>query len=386
MAAFGVHYAFGVFFKPMLKEFGWSRMLISGAFSLSWLLHGVSCVVMGRMNDRYGPRPVLVVSGVLLAGGFLLTTGIDAAWQLYLFYGGLIGIGSGGVFIPLASTISRWFILRRTVMTGIAVAGIGLGTLLVPLVANQLIAIFDWRTAYAALGIAVLLIIVGASLFLKRDPSEIGQQPYGYHQSQDSPLVQDNAGFTLREAAGTPQFWILLGAYFCFGFFVYSVLVHLAPHATDLGLSMATGARLVAAFGVASIFGKVVLGNVGDRIGNKGIFLICFALVAVSSVWVSGIRHTLGLYFFSLAIGISYGGCSANYSPYVAALFGLKSHGHISGVANNGFTIGAVVGPLVPGYLFDLTQSYRLSFYIIAIMAVIGFILIVALKPTTHQR
>ena len=144
MAAFGTHYAFGVFFKPILNEFGWSRMLVSGAFSISWLFHGVSSMVMGRLNDRLGPRFVLTVSGIILAAGFLLSTGIDAVWKLYIFYGALVGIGSGGIFIPLVSTIARWFVLRRTIMTGVAVAGIGVGTLVVPLIASRLITIFNW--------------------------------------------------------------------------------------------------------------------------------------------------------------------------------------------------------------------------------------------------
>ena len=380
MAAFGAHYAFGIFFKPILNEFGWSRMLVSGAFSISWLFHALSCLVMGRLNDRLGPRFVLTLSGIILSGGFLLSTGIDAVWKLYLFYGALVGIGTGGIFIPLVSTIARWFVLRRTIMTGIAVAGIGVGTLVMPLIASRLIAIFDWQTAYAVLGIAVLIIIVVGSLFLKRDPSKAGQLPFGHGQSRANPLQQDDAGFTLKEAAGTPQLWLVISAFLCFGFFTYAILVHISPHATDLGVSITTAANLVAAFGVASIFGKVVLGNIGDRIGNRNIFLLCFALVALSSIWVSGSRQTWVLYLYAMAIGIAYGGCSASFSPLVAVLFGLKSIGQIAGVANSGYAMGAMVGPLMAGILYDLTGSYRIFFYVIALVATIGFFLTLALN------
>lgn len=386
MAAFGVHYAFGIFFKPILNEFGWSRMLVSGAFSLSWLFHAFSSIVMGRLSDRLGPRRVLTLSGVILAGGFLLSTGIDAIWKLYLFYGALVGIGTGGIFIPLVSTIAHWFVLRRTIMTGIAVAGIGLGTLVMPLIASRLITIFNWQTAYAVLGIAVLVIIVGGSFFLKHDPSQTGQHPYGHGQSQIHPLQNKDAGFTLKEAAGTTQFWLMLGAYLCFGFFTYAILVHISPHATDIGVSMATAANLVAAIGMASIIGKVVLGNVGDRIGNRNIFLLCFALVALSSIFISGSRQTWALYLFAVAMGIAYGGCSASFSPLVAALFGLKAIGQIAGIANVGYSLGAMVGPLTAGVLFDLTGSYRFSFYGLALVSVIGFFLTLALKPTVCRR
>ena len=107
VAAFGVHYAFGIFLKPMLAEFGWGRGVTSGAYSLSWLLQGLSAVIMGRINDRYGPRLVLTICGVLLAAGFLLTTCISAGWHLYLSYGVLTGLGTGGLYVPVASTIAR---------------------------------------------------------------------------------------------------------------------------------------------------------------------------------------------------------------------------------------------------------------------------------------
>ena len=236
------------------------------------------------------------------------------------------------------------------------------------------------------MGIGVLIIIVGGSFFLKRDPSKYGQLPYGHCQSQTDRLQQDDIGFTLKEAAGTLQFWLMISLYLCFGFFTYAILVHISPHATDMGVPIATAANLVAAIGMASIFGKVVLGNVGDRIGNRNIFLLCFALVAVSSVWVSGNRQTWALYLYALAIGVAYGGCSASFSPLVAFLFGLKSLGQIAGIANCGYAMGAMVGPLSAGILFDLTGSYRVFFYVIAFVAMIGFVLTIGLKPTADRR
>ena len=126
---FGVHYTFGLFLKPILAEFGWGRAVTSGAFALSWLIQGVSAVLMGRLNDRYGPRLVLTLCGIIIAAGILMTTRITAGWHLYLTYGVLIGIGTGGAYVPLASTIARWFIARRGTMTGIAMSGIGMSFL-----------------------------------------------------------------------------------------------------------------------------------------------------------------------------------------------------------------------------------------------------------------
>ena len=379
--AFGVHYAFGIFFKPILSEFGWSRALTSGAFSISWLFQGVSSIIMGRMNDRYGPRVVLILSGSLVAGGYLLTTRITAAWQLYMFYGVLVGFGTGGIYVPLISTIARWFVARRSAMTGIAVAGIGIGTFFIPLVANQLISIYDWRTAYSILGIAVLIVIVLASLFLKKDPAQTGQFPDGHSEIGGDQRQKEDEGYSLKEAFYTRQFWLVCGFFFCFGFYTYAILVHISPHATDLGLSTTTAARFVAAIGMASIIGKVLLGNLGDRIGNRNIYIICFILVAASLLLTNRTKETWVLYLFVIAFGLAYGGCSASQSPLVATLFGLKSHGLIMGTVNNGATIGATIAPLLTGYLFDVTGSYQAAFLLVALIAVIGLALTIALKP-----
>jgi MFS family permease len=384
VAAFGVHYAFGIFLKPMLAEFGWGRGVTSGAYSLSWLLQGLSAVIMGRINDRYGPRLVLTICGVLLAAGFLLTTCISAGWHLYLSYGVLTGLGTGGLYVPVASTIARWFIIRRNVMTGVAVSGIGLGTFLLSPVANYLISIYDWRNAYIILGISVFVVIVLAAQLFRRDPAQMGLRPYG--QTGDQQLTMEQGapeevqGHLLREAVRTPEFWIIFGMFFCFGFSVISIMVHIAPHATDMGKSPATAANFVASIGVASIFGKILLGSLGDRIGNRTVFIICFSLMSASLFWLVPAERTVFLFLFAVAFGLAYGGNATSQSPLLATIFGLRSHGLIFGVVNNGFTIGATLGPVAAGAVFDLTGSYRSAFLVIAGAATAGLILTILLK------
>jgi MFS family permease len=384
VAAFGVHYAFGVFLKPMLAEFGWGRAVTSGAYSLSWLLQGLSAVIMGKINDRYGPRLVLTICGILLAAGFLLTTRISASWHLYLSYGVFAGLATGGLYVPVASTIARWFMVRRNIMTGMAVSGIGLGTFLLSPVANYLISVYDWRNAYIILGISVFVVIVLAAQLFKRDPGQMGLRPYGQFGDQ----VQTNGrsmpeavhGHTLREALWTTEFWIIFSMFFCFGFCVIAILVHIAPHATDMGKSPATAANFVASIGVASIFGKIVLGSLGDRIGNRTVYIICFSLMSASLFWLVPAERTAFIFLFAVAFGLAYGGNATSQSPLLATLFGLRSHGLIFGVVNNGFTIGATVGPVAAGTIFDLTGGYRSAFLLIAGVAASGLVLTILLK------
>jgi sugar phosphate permease len=160
---YGTRFVFGIFFKPMLTEFGWTRALISGALSLSMVVQGLLAIVMGGLNDRLGPRIVLTLCGFLLGLGCLLMSQISTLWQIYLFYGLIIGVGMSGVLVPLLSTIARWFIKKRNIMTGIALTGIGLGSLIAPPVAHWLISVYDWRVSYSILGCLVLAVGVLAA-------------------------------------------------------------------------------------------------------------------------------------------------------------------------------------------------------------------------------
>jgi MFS family permease len=385
LAVFGVHYAFGVFLKPILTEFGWSRAIISGAFSLSWLMQGVSAIVMGKLNDRYGPRVVLTICGILVSSGFLMTTQIDARWQLYLFYGGFIGSGTGGVYVPLVSTIARWFTSRRNTMTGLAVSGIGFGTFLFSPVANYLISVYNWRTSYTILGITLMVIILVATQFLRRDPEKMGQLPY---DSQESIEIKqdDERVYSLKEAVMTREFWLVFAMFFCFGFCFSSIIVHIAPHATDIGKSTATAAGLVATIGIASITGKVLFGRIGDRIGNKSIYMICFSMMVFSLLWLTPTRQALLLYLFAVVFGLAYGGNATSQSPLVATLFGLQSHGIIMGTVNNGFTVGATLGPFVSGALFDKMGDYEAAFLSNAFLSFMGLMLSILLKPKKALR
>ena len=139
MIAWGMFSTYGVFFKPLTMEFGWTRAMISGASSLSMLVCGLLGIGMGRLTDRFGPRMIMVVCGFFLGLGYFLMSQINTIWQLYLFYGVLIGIGLSAIDVSLLSTVVRWFVNKRGMMSGIVNVGTGVGMLIMPIVANRLI-------------------------------------------------------------------------------------------------------------------------------------------------------------------------------------------------------------------------------------------------------
>lgn len=383
LVSFGTLYAYGVFFTPMLTELNWTRAMTSGAFSLCMLVQGLLAVLTGGITDRLGSRLVMTVCGLLLGLGYLLMSQISVLWQLYLFYGVITGIGMSGAWVPLMSTVARWFTKRRTMMSGIVLSGTGVGTLIVPPVASWLISIYDWRISFIIIGSVVLVIIILAAQFLRRDPAQMGQEPFGEDASESEwqLLKARTAGFSLKEAVCTRQFWIVLGMFFFFGFCMFSITVHIVPHAIGMGIPATSAANILAAMGITVIVGRVALGSVADRIGDRNAFIIGFILMLACLLWLIFASQMWMFYLFAAVFGFAHGGMGASESPLVAGLFGLRSHGLILGAFGLGLTSGAAVGPLLAGYIFDVTGSYHVSFLIFAAAAAFGVILSVILVP-----
>ena len=382
---FTVHYAFGVFFKPVLTEFGWTRAMTAGAFSLVWISQGVVGVLMGGLNDRFGPRLVLTACGALIGAGFLLMSQITALWQLYLAYGVLVGAGLGGVFVPLTSTTARWFVARRGVMTGVVTAGVGVGAFMGPPIANWLITVYDWRRSYMLEGAVVLIGTMIAAQLLKGSPAEIGSRPYGEPAAGPARPAGEAPGMSWQEALHTSQFWLASVVFLCYGFSLSAILLHLSPHATDLGMSAALGAAILATNGAASIVGKVVLGGLSDRIGNKNVYVVSFAMMVAALSWLVAASTAWALFAFAVVFGFAYGGLAAAHAPIVAWLFGMRRHGLIFGLCFNGWTIGCAIGPVVVGYLFDVFQGYQFAFIVCTVIAAVGLLLTMRLDPVSVE-
>ncbi len=378
----GPLFTYGVFFKQFQAELGWSRAIISGASSLAFLIMGAVGVLAGRLNDRIGPKIIVVVSGISLGLGYLFMSRMQAPWQLYLLYGVMVGIGFSTHDVITLSTVARWFIRRRGMMSGIVKVGTGAGQLLVPLIAAALIAAYGWRNAYSIIGATVLLILVATALVLRRDPRDNGLLPDGISTAANGPAAAStDRSVPLKKAVQTGPFWILCLAEFTIFFCLLTMIVHIVPHATDLGLSAGSAAGVLATIGGVSIVGRISMGTANDKIGGKRSLIICFVILLGGLLWLQVAVKAWMLFLFAAVYGFSHGGFFTVMSPTVAELFGTGSHGLLFGIILFSGTIGGAVGPLLAGRIFDVTGSYQALFWVLAGLAASGLVLITLLRP-----
>jgi MFS family permease len=370
----GIHFTFGVFFKPVSGEFGWTRAATSGAFTFYSIFHGLLFIVTGRISDRFGPKPMLIASAAFFGAGFFLMSQIQAIWQLYLYYGVFIAVGMSGGFVPLMSTVARWFDKRRGLMTGLVLAGGGVGQALFPPLGTWLISVFEWRQAYVIFGIAVMVVVAALALLLRRDPSQVGQLPYGSEPTrkmgQGTPPQE---GLDFRQAAATRQFWQYCLAIVFAQFGLGLMVVHAVPHGIDLGMAPAAAATVVTTFAGVGVAARVVFGGVTDRIGGKRVMAVMCLVLGASLLSIAAIRSVPAFYALAALFGIGFGGFVSSMSPLAAQLFGLRSHGVIFGVATFGATIGGGLGPLMGGGIFDATGSYSMAFVVTGLLSLAAF-------------
>ncbi len=377
----GTYIAFGVFFNPLMEEFGWSRAAIAGASSTAFFSMGIFGVIVGRLNDRYGPRQLMSVTALLLGLGCALMARLTTLWELFLFYGIIFGMGLSSIDVIALTTIARWFSHRRGFMTGITKVGTGAGQFALPLLASGLILVYGWRWSFMIIGIGVTLILLLMAQFLRRDPGAAGLNSRPKTDSNRNPAMAMAPNLSLSQALRTPQLWTICLVNLFLVFCLMIIMLHIVPHARDLGIPPFQAAGVLSTIGAVSMLGRFVSGLVIDRRGSKAVMGVCFLLLLVSLGWLQLAQRIWMIYLFAIVYGLAHGGLFTAISPLVAEWFGIHSHGTLFGIVVCFGTTGGAMGPLLAGHLFDLSGSYQPTFQIVTAMALVAWGLLLSLRP-----
>ncbi len=355
----GAYLSYGVFFHPLNAEFGWSRATISGAYSMALFIAGLLGIVVGGLNDKTGSRKMMAVTGFFFGLGYLLMFRLNAVWQLYLFYGVVIGIGLSAIDVIPLSTTARWFVKNRGIMTGTVKVGTGAGQLIIPFVVSILITKYGWRTSSIIIGTAVFLLLVSIAQLLRRDPGQMGLLPDREEKTPGEKPDVPGGGLSLSETLRTWQFRTICVVNLTVVFCLMIIMVHIVPHAQDLGASAVRAAGVLATIGGVSMAGRFATGIAIDRIGSKRAMIVCFILLIVGLFWLQMAGELWMLYLFAAVYGIAHGGFFTAISPMVAEFFGISAHGYLFGIVVFNGTVGGSIGPFLAGYIFDVTTQYR---------------------------
>jgi predicted MFS family arabinose efflux permease len=275
---------------------------------------------------------------------------------------------------------------------GIMSLGISLGIMVLPPFSRYLIARLNWRMSFIFLGLLTSLLIIGISFLLKRDPKEKGLSPYLENprkcMEEKGPVTPLAAGqdWSFSEAIAARTFWIFFAAHLFWLIGFYMVSIHLAAYGTDLGLSPMAAAFAVSLIGGGSIFGKISMGVLSDRIGPQKVLVISMFLQGLSIFGLVGSGSTFWIYLLAVLFGFAYGGIGPQLPVLTAQLFGLSSLGSIYGLLIFSGAVGGAIGPLLGGKIFDLSQSYFWSFTVAGIVVIVSFGLIFLLCPPHPRR
>jgi MFS family permease len=363
---FGIVYSFSAFFSALQESFAATRGDISLIFSIATALNYLLGAVSGPLADRFGARPICLIGVAIAGSGLLFAATANSLWHVTIGFGLGLGIGSGFCFVPSIAAVQRWFVQRRGLASGIAVSGIGLGTFVMPVVSEQLIATAGWRNAWVALGALILVVGSATALWIDNSPERRGFLPDGGMIGQAGPQGRQLAGGTvagssLGDAVVSRPFILLYLSLVPIWIGTSIPFVHFVPHAVDHGVARGTAVALFGLVGIGSTLGRFLLGSVADRFGRRALLVAVLAGLALTQLWWMAAAAAWQFAAFAVVFGALYGGFVALYPALTVDYFGGRNASGIIGFLYTGAAVGAFIGPRLAGDVFDRTGSYTIS-------------------------
>jgi MFS family permease len=390
-------YSFGVFFKPMASEFGWTRAMTAGAYSLRSIEGGIASPIVGWAVDKYGARVVIVIGAIISGLSFVMMPLVNSLLGFYLIYGIALSTGmSAMLYLPAWTVIAKWFRRRLSLAMAVLAVGAGLGGLVCAPASAFLIAEFGWRSAFVVLGVVIWIVAIPLALVVRNSPEEMGLRPDGDapideaperpghtpHLEPGDPDLLAPVEYTLRQALKSSAFWMLALAFFFFGMAHSTVTVHTVPALTDVGIPMQKAAFSIGLLTLVSIIGRLSFGFLGDYVTKRYLFMVAYALTGAGLLVLMNARTMGMVYVFIFLFGVGFGGTVPLMPAIRAEYFGRAALGKIQGFMNPVMMFAGAVGPIFAGYVFDTTGSYRISFMVTGLLTFCASVAVFFARPS----
>ena len=367
LALYGIWYSYSVFLVAFSKEFAWNRTTTSSIFSLFMIVMGLAGPFIGYAVDKYGPRKILTIGALIFAFGLFLCSRVNSLIAFYLTFGGTVGLGGGIIgLVGNSRAIAHWFCGKSGLAAGISTTGIGLGMLIVVPVVQIWVLKYGWRSCFLLLASLAGFLLIPMNAFFQRNrvkqQDQLGGRVFRSRKETSSCIR-------------TSLFWKLFWVFFVGGFVVQAVLIHQVAIAIDAGFHKIVVASAVGMLGLFGTIGRPVWGVVSDRLGRDKAYIgASLALIAglCSMVIAKELKDSFALYGYAFFFGLGYSAIAPLNLIVAADIFSEEYFSSIYGFLFMGTTIGAAVGPLLSGFIFDRFSGYSLLFGIVAIMLLIS--------------
>jgi len=362
---------------PLETEFRWDRSSISFAIAISLFAYGFGGPIAGSLVDRFGPRRVMVAGLALIAFGLYMLQSITELWQLHLYWGLVIGVGTGVIANVLGATVAaRWFNKYRGLVVGVMGAAGAAGQLIFLPLLISLNTDIGWRSMIVVVTIIVAVLIVPVLLFMRNRPRDMGLPPVGGEITSAAAIAQEQHGTSMRDAIRTRDFWLLAISFFVCGYTTNGLIgTHLLPHAVEHGFVEVETAGALGLMGLMNIFGTLASGWLSDRYDNRKLLATYYGLRALSLLALPFIIEYRGLLIFAVVYGLDW---IATVPPTVnltAQRFGRASLGTIYGWIFCSHMIGAGIAAQAGGFFHDKLGDYHLIFISAALLGFIASML-----------
>ena len=397
MAATGscVFYSFGIFLKPMIADIGTSRGATVIAYSIMMAIQGLLAPVVASLIGKFGTRKLMTVGLTLVVVGLALMSTVTQAWQLYLFFGVLIGTGVAlGHFLPLSTMATFWFTRKRALVLGIIMAGVGIGTfVMAPLIAH-LIASLGWRTTWLVLAAIVFTVAaIPSAIFARTRPEDIGLLPDGIQSASPEHIpvkidknpypIEDD--WDIKSALKTPAIWMITILNSANIFSMMMMNTHQVAHLTDMGFSPVIAASALGILGGISAIGRLSGGALGQRVTPRHLIAIAFLMETIGLVIFMNAQTTAAIYAYVVLFGLAAGAIVVLHIAMIGDYYGAKGYAFLASTVMVITTIVGASSPVFGGYVYDVVQSYSIPFHTCVGASVIGGICALLAKPPKRR-
>jgi MFS family permease len=381
-------YSFSVFFTPLLAEFGWSRAQLSWGFSSISIFGALYSPIVGKVVDRYGPRPSQLVGVVVLGGTLMLLAGVHSLLQYYLLLALLLSLGSAALGpIPSNTAVAGWFLRRRGRALGLATAGISMGGVVFVPLSHWLIEHVGWRRAFVALGATVIATgLAPIALVMRKPPKELAAVERGAARGRSDLAGEIERSVTAHEAMRDPNFWLIALAFALTVMGLSAILLYQIPLLIDLGVSGSHAAFALAATAGVGVVGKLGFGALLDRCDQRRVIVACFLLQAAGLLLLPFARVPAILVLFVLVYGYAMGGNATLQATILGECFGRLHYGAIAGRMSPFIVLSQAAALPVVGWIRDRTGTYLPAIALIFVLTLAAALCISRLRVPGHAR